>query len=214
MNKTRQLRMIVALFALMSAALLPASAHPPFPAYVEHNLFVVFSKNYIDATVRFIFHQKEAEAVRRQIDADNNKRLTQDECQRFASQIANPHDWLKIILNNEKLKMVMLYDPAFESRNSDQINQTPFSCEVSFFAQTPQLLDANVFALEDSFMPETPALCIFSATAKSGAPLQDAIAADGSEKRLPLRIASPDLGSASRCFTLNLSKDHFAGEKP
>ena len=164
--------------------------------------------------MRFTFQQKEAAAIRRRIDADNDKSLTQDECQRFASQIANQHDWLKVQLNDEEVKMVMLYDPVIDFYGSDQMNQTPFTCEVSFFAQTPPLLDTNVFVIEDSFMSEASALCIFDATTKPGVPLHDAIAVDGAEKRLPLRIASPDLNSASRCFTLKLSKDHFAGEKP
>ncbi|MDP8242603.1 MAG: hypothetical protein P9L94_00870 [Candidatus Hinthialibacter antarcticus] len=205
---------VFAAFILVGILALNVIAHPPFPDYVEHHVSIVLSPNYIDATVRFTFHQKEALAVRRRIDENHDKTLTTDEYEAFLGRIANQHEWLTLQVNDEPLNMVVLYDPAFDEFGNDQVNQTMFVCEFSFFSQTPPIDNVNTLRIDDSFMPQTPAVCVLSATAISGAPLRDATASGAMSGPLPLRIASPDVGSASRVFTLALTKDHFAGEKP
>lgn len=211
---TMQGRFLFVITVLTALSVQSVAAHPPFTDYIEQQISLLLSPNYIDVTVRFTFHQKEAAAARRQIDANQDKTLTQNEYVVFLERLVNQKNEIKLDLNGQQLKTVLLYDPACDDFGSRQINQTPLACEFSLFARVPELFASNSLRVENAFTPQTAVVCVLDAAAKSGLPIVEAVAADALQGPLPLRIASPDLKSASRVFTLTLSKDHFAGEKP
>ncbi len=161
--------LLVVLFVFIAESQ-PASAHPPFSDYVEHQISLLLSPNYIDATVRFTFHKKEALNARRQVDGNNDRSLTQEEYGLFLAGLVKQKEKLIIQFNNQQLDTVLLYDPVLDDFDSDKINQVPLSCEFSVFAQVEEATGEAVIRVENPLAPDAAAVCVFHAAAGSDVP--------------------------------------------
>ncbi len=175
------LRWVMAIWFAIHCGL--AMAHSTLSAYVQHDVLLEASKDYLDLTVQLTFFDDEAEARRDALDVNGDGDFSAEERSVFKEALlAEAEKALLLHVAGTRVELVSRFDPEIECTVPPGGEaHLRFDIRLHFFADLPALPDGKA-ALEvhDSLFADVPAMASLRVAAKDGIQIS---AANGGRER-------------------------------
>jgi hypothetical protein len=158
------------LSACALAAACPTVAHDSYSSYIQHRVVLAPGAKYLDVTVVLTFFEEWSLRERRQMDSDQDGRITRAEREGYLKKLSSElPKRIRVQAAGHPLALATLYEPQLDLLQSDQAAPGHHQLTLSFFAPWPAAPKAgDVFLVEDALWPDAQSFGSFQVKGRDG----------------------------------------------